>query len=59
MMVMVEAFSYRPLWPLSTDDAAAHDQRFTAEILAALPVGGLLVCDRGFFSFLWVDDFTA
>jgi hypothetical protein len=30
-----------------------------AEILAALPVGGPLVFDLGFFSFLWFDDFTA
>jgi len=59
MMVMVEAFSHRPLWQLYTDDAAAKDKRFVAEILAALPVGGLLVFDLGFFSFLWFDDFTA
>jgi hypothetical protein len=58
MMVLVEAFSHRPLWPLYTEDAAANDQRFAAAILAALPVGGLLVCDLGFFSFLWCDDFT-
>jgi IS4 transposase len=59
MMVMVEAFSHRPLWQLYTDDAAANDKRFVAEILAALPVGGLLVFDLGFFSFLWFDNFTA
>jgi len=59
MMVMVEAFSHRPLWQLYTEDAAAHDKRFAVEILAALPVGGLLVFDLGFFSFLWFDDFTA
>jgi IS4 transposase len=59
MMVMVEAFSHRPLWQVYTDDAAANDKRFVAEILAALPVGGLLVFDLGFFSFLWFDDFTA
>jgi hypothetical protein len=59
MMVMVEAFSHRPLWQLYTEDAAANDKRFAAEILAALPVGGLLVFDLGFFSFLWFDDFTA
>lgn len=58
MMVMVEAFSHRPLWQLYTEDAAANDKRFAAEILAALPVGGLLVFDLGFFSFLWFDDFT-
>jgi hypothetical protein len=59
MMVMVEAFSHRPLWQLYTADAAANDKRFGTEIMAALPVGGLLVFDLGFFSFLWFDDFTA
>lgn len=58
MMVMVEAFSHRPLWQLYTEDAAANDKRFTTEIMAALPVGGLWVFDLGFFSFLWFDDFT-
>jgi hypothetical protein len=58
MMVMVAAFSHRPLWQLDTEDALAHDKRFAAEILAALPVGGLVVCDLGFFSFLWFDDLT-
>jgi hypothetical protein len=58
MMVMVEAFSHRPLWQLSTEDPAAQDKRFAGEILAALPSGGLLVVDWGFCSFWWVDDFT-
>jgi hypothetical protein len=57
-LAMVEAFSHRPLWQLYTEDAAANDKRVAAEILAVLPVGGLLVFDRGFFSFLWFDDFT-
>ena len=54
MMVMVEAFSHRPLWQLYTEDAAANDKRFAAVIMAALPIGGLLVFDLGFFSFLLV-----
>lgn len=58
MMVMVEAFSHRPLWQLYTEDAVANDKRFAAEILAVLPARGLLVFDLGFFSFLWFDDFT-
>ena len=58
MMVMVEAFTHRPLWQLYTEDAAANDKRFAPQILAAVPLGGLLVCDLGFFSFLWFDDFT-
>jgi hypothetical protein len=58
MMVMVEAFTHRPLWQLYTEDAAANDKRFAREILAAVPLGGVLVFDLGFFSFLWFDDFT-
>jgi hypothetical protein len=58
MMVMVAAFSHRPLWQLYTEDAQANDKRFAAEILAVLPVGGLVVCDLGFFSFPWFDDLT-
>jgi hypothetical protein len=56
--VMVEACSHRPLWQLSTAAAAAHDKRFAAEIMAARPIGGLVVFDVGFFSFLWCDDLT-
>jgi hypothetical protein len=58
IMVMVEAFHVRPLWQLYTEDAAANDKRFAAQILAVLPEAGLLVFDLGFFSFLWFDDFT-
>lgn len=59
MMVLVEAGSHRPLWQRYMEDAAAHDQRFATESMAALPGGGLLVLDLGFFSLLWFDDFTA
>jgi hypothetical protein len=59
IMVMVDACSHYPRWQLYTEDAAANDKRFAAEILAALPVGALVVFDLGFFSFLWFDDFTA
>lgn len=58
VMAMVEAFTHRPLWQLYTEDAAANDKRFAAEILAAVPLGGLLIFDLGFFSFLWFDDFS-
>lgn len=56
MLVMVEAFTHRPLWQLYTEEATANDKRFTAELLAAVPEGGLLVFDLGFFSFAWFDD---
>jgi hypothetical protein len=58
ILVRGEAFSHRPLGQLYTEDALANDKRFAVEILAALPVGGLLVFDLGFFGFLWFDDFT-
>jgi hypothetical protein len=58
MRVRGEAFRPRPLWHRYPDDAAAHDTRFAPQILAALPAGGLVVFDLGFFRFLWVDDFT-
>jgi hypothetical protein len=58
MLVRVEACSHRPLWPLSTGDAAAHDQRCAAEIMTALPIRGLLGFALGFFSLLWCDDLT-
>jgi hypothetical protein len=58
MMVMGEAFSHRPLWQRATADALANDQRFAAALLAALPVGGLVVFALGFCSALWVEDFT-
>ena len=58
VLVMVEAFSHRPLWQHYTEDALANDKRGAGEILAALPPGGLLVFALGFFSFLWFDAFT-
>lgn len=58
MMVLVEAFGHRPVWQCYTEDAAANDKRFTPEILEAVPPGGLLIFDLGFFSFLGFDTFT-
>ena len=54
-LVLVAAFSHRPRWPRSTAAAAAHDQRFAAASLAALPVGGVVVCAVGFCRWLWCD----
>jgi Transposase DDE domain len=58
MMVMVEAFSHRPLWQLYTEAAAANAKRFATALMAAVPGGGRWVFDLGFCSFLWFDDFT-
>jgi hypothetical protein len=53
-----EAFRHRPVWPLDMEDAAAHDQRLATELMAALPVRGLLVCDLGFCSGWWFEHVT-
>jgi hypothetical protein len=58
VLVMVEVFSHRPLGQDSPEDALANDKRFAGAILAALPPGGWLVFDLGFFSLLWFDAFT-
>jgi hypothetical protein len=58
VLVRGEAFSHRPLWHLSPEDALANDKRFAAAILAALPVGGLLLFDLGLCSLLWCDACT-
>src|SRR6266403_1368681 len=58
MLVMVEACSHRGRWLLYPEDAAAQDKRLATESMAAVPGGGLLGFDRGFFSFLWCADFT-
>jgi len=57
--VRVEAVSQRPLWHLYPADAAANDTRLAPPILAAVPAGGLGVCDLGFCSLLWFADCTA
>lgn len=57
-MVLGEACSHRPLWQLDTKDAAARDTRCATESMAALPMGGLLLCALGLCSFLWCDDLT-
>jgi hypothetical protein len=59
VLVMGAAFSPRPLWQPSTEDAPTNDQRLAAAILAALPGGRLLVRDVGCFSCPWFDDLTA
>jgi hypothetical protein len=59
VMVMVAACSPRPLWQLYPEDAAAHDKRFAAEILAARPGGGVWSIDLGFCSCLWFEAFTS
>jgi hypothetical protein len=56
--VMVEAFGLRPVWQSYIEEWTANDKRFSQDILSAVPDGGLVVYDLGFFSFPWFDKFT-
>jgi len=59
MMMMVDGLTRRPLQAFYSDQANANDKRFGDQLLAALPAGGLVVMDLGFFSFPLFDKFTA
>ena len=58
MMMMVDAWSLRPMAAWYTEDQHANDKTWCDVLLAKLPVNGLLVFDMGFFSFVWFDAFT-
>lgn len=58
MMVLVEAFTARPVEALYDPDPLANDKRFTDALRARLPRRGLVVFDLGFFSFPFFDDLT-
>jgi hypothetical protein len=58
MMVVVEAFTARPICALYDTDAAANDKRFNGAVAERLPPNGLLVFDLGFFSFPFFDEIT-
>jgi len=58
MMMVVDALTRRPRQAFYSANANANDKRFGDQLLSALPTGGLLVVDLGFFSFAWFDKFT-
>lgn len=58
MMMIVEAFSRRPVAAWYSADAHAHDQHWNDALIERLPKGGLLIFDLGFFNFVWFDAFT-
>lgn len=58
MMMMVDAWSQRPMAAWYTDDPQTNDKTWSSALLSRLPVNGLLVFDMGFFSFVWFDAFT-
>jgi Transposase DDE domain len=51
MMMVVEAFSHRPVQAFYSPEPNRNDVTWWAELMALLPVGGLLILDLGFFGF--------
>lgn len=58
MMMIVGAFTARPVQAFYEQKALTNDKQFTDLLLEALPVGALMVFDQGFFSFPFFDRFT-
>jgi Transposase DDE domain len=58
IMMVVEAFSHRPVTTWYTTNSKANDKIWCDQLLERLPVGGLLIFDLGFFKFPWFDAFT-
>lgn len=59
MLAVVELFTRRPQQTCYTEDAQANDKSFCRQLLEALPVGGLVVFDLGWFGFPFFDQLTA
>jgi len=58
MLALVDATPRAPLDTWDTPEAQAKDKRFSHQVLAALPVGGLSGLDLGCFSCPFFDDLT-
>ena len=55
MLMIVEALTHRPVKAFYTSESHTNDKLFDGQIIEALPRGGLLVIDLGFFSFPLFD----
>jgi Transposase DDE domain len=58
MMAVVDLFTRRPRHTWYTSNSKANDKTFCDQLLEALPVGGLVVLDLGWFSFPFFDKLT-
>lgn len=58
MMSVVDALTRRPVRTWYTSKAKANDKTFCSQVLEALPVGGLIGLDAGWFSFPFFDQMT-
>ena len=59
MLAVVDLFTRRPQQTWYTEQAQANDKSFCRQLLEALPVGGLVVFDLGWFGFPFFDQLTA
>lgn len=58
MMMIVSAFTHLPVGFWYREETAVNDKIWRDVLLERLPVGGVLIFDLGFFSFVWFDAFT-
>jgi len=58
-MMVVDAWTHQPIKSFYTSQSQANDKTFGDSLLQLLPAGGLLIFDLGFFSFPFLDAFTA
>lgn len=58
MMMVVDAFTRAPVQVNYSPDPDINDKKFIDQVIEALPVGGLLVFDLGFFKFGFFDLLT-
>jgi Transposase DDE domain len=58
MLAVVDLLTRRPQQTWDTAQPQANDKTFCAQLGAALPVGGLVVVDLGWFSFPFFDALT-
>ncbi|MDZ7992054.1 MAG: transposase [Nostoc sp. EspVER01] len=58
MLMVVEAFSHRPVAAFFDADAKHNETKWWQELQMRLPVGGLLITDMGFYGFEWFDTLT-
>ncbi|MEH2128608.1 IS4 family transposase [Nostoc sp.] len=58
MLMVVEAFSHRPVAAFFDGDAKRNETKWWQELQVRLPVGGLLITDMGFYGFEWFDTLT-
>ncbi len=59
IMMVVDAWTHQPIKTFYTAQSQANDKTFGDSLLQLLPARGLLIVDLGFFSFPFLDAFTA